>query len=270
MKKKLLLLFFFISSFSYAQKDISRIGYVAISIGYGFNANTQLLGYNFDNYSYSPKSTPVRGSFGKGTKAAIRLGYCWKRLLHFELAMNYKQSISYEANGGWGYGGGSSPSNTGHTNIIWTSSPQFQFLPLAKLNLGRTNNPYFKVGAVINVKNKLTKDSLNGYGSAFYTSSGMQLYNNSITVHQITEYTKPFSLGFMVVAGLEHYNEKRNFAFFFEINYIYMKWKATNVDVTHFQVDATGSYTANLQPVYENNERSSCSIDIAIGVKFDF
>jgi len=143
-------------------------------------------------------------------------------------------------------------------------------LPSAKLNLGHTNNPYFKLGGIINLKNKLTKDSLNGYGTSYSSPSGMQGYDNSITVHQITEYTKPYSLGFMVAAGLEHYNKRRNFAFFFEVSCIYMKWKASKVEVTQFQQDATGTYTANFQPVYENNERSSCSIDIATGVKFDF
>ena len=267
MKKILLLLFFFISTLSYSQKDSSKIGYVAISIGYASGTNTQLMGYN---NNYQNFSTPVRGSFGKGTKATLQLGYCWRSLLHFELAMSYKTGISYEANSVGGHGGGSSPSVTGHSNMVWTSSPQFQLLPSAKLNLGHTNNPYFKLGGVINLKNKLTKDSLNGYSSAFYTSSGMQLYNNSITVHQITEYTKPVSLGFMVAAGLEHYNETRNFAFFFEVSYIYMKWKADKVEVTYFQQDATGTYTANYSPVYENNQRSSCSIDIAIGVRYAF
>jgi hypothetical protein len=74
----------------------------------------------------------------------------------------------------------------------------------------------------------------------------------------------------MVAAGLEHYNETRNFAFFFEVSYIYMKWKADKVEVTYFQQDATGTYTANYSPVYENNQRSSCSIDIAIGVRYAF
>jgi hypothetical protein len=178
------------------------------------------MGYNKYS-SYYPAE--VGGSFGKGAKAAIRLGYCWRRLLHFELAMSYKERVSYEANLSWGSGGGSSPATSGTTQIQWISSPQFRLPPSAKLNLGHRNNPYFKLGGVVNVKNKLIKDSLNGNSSGFYSPSGMQYSYSSLNVHQITEYTKPVSLGFMAAAGLEHYNKKKNFAFFFEISYIYMK-----------------------------------------------
>ncbi len=276
MRKLFLLLFFFISSFSYAQKDSSRIGYVAISIGYGFDTKTQNSGNNNNNNSttfskvVSSFGTDTKvGSFGKGTKAAIRLGYCWRPLLHFELAMSYKQGISYKTKVGDSWGGGSSPYYSFYTVMQWISSPQFQLLPSVKLNLGHRNNAYFKVGAVFNIKNKLIKDSLNGdYNSWWYSPS--QNGYNSRTVHQITEFTKPVSLGFIIAEGFEHYNKKHNFAFFFEISYIYMKWKASKVNVTNFQLDARGTYTANFQPVYENNERSSCSFDIATGVKFDF
>jgi Outer membrane protein beta-barrel domain len=259
MKKLILLLFFFVSSFSFAQPDSTRKVYIGINAGYGFGAFRDELGKINTGDPAGDKS--VYCSYGKGFKYSLNLGYYFKPWFSIELGITYKKGLSDSVKKNWSSGDVHFHSISNSKNIKWTSSPQLFLFPSARINLGHKTNPYLKCGVSVGLMNKLIKDSL------FITDDPYA--STSIIFHQTTEYSKGYNIGVVGAIGLEHFFTKR-WMFFFEFDLNYMTWKPQNVDMTLVEPSTTSQTNNNSVPIYENQKRAFSSWDINTGFRVLF
>jgi len=236
-----------------AQEDGGTDGglYIDINFGYNFSLNSQTLGVeseqNYDNNGNAITQTVINGSFGKGMKTGVNVGYMFNGNIGAELGINYLLGGTHSIENIASSFGGSTTRTADLSSSMLQINPSFVITTEAE---GIT--PYAKFGIVIGLMGKINIEQ---------EATGTGITDPYVMKDELSG---GIALGMSAALGAKYsFNEK--LSLFAELNMVNMSYAPTKGETTEYTENGidylVGATTREKETEFVSEIKSSTASD---------
>jgi hypothetical protein len=221
--KKIIL--FFVLMGAFAHDNQAQGLYIGTGLGYGFNAGSTVLNYN---YNADGSVNVIKGSLGAGTTPALSVGYLFTRTIGAEFSVGYLIGHKVPFENDYSY---SNTSAQVSSSKMRTNSFYMNHSIVIRANASKVI-PYAKIGLFIGILNNSKEKGTYTTTSSSTTTVTNGEFQFSQKGHMATGITSAFGLDFML---------SDKFAVFGELTGRLASWSPDSY-TSSSTVDPTGSY----------------------------
>jgi hypothetical protein len=264
-----------------AMQANSQKFYVTLGAGYGLSATSNRMGNDYYNNSTSStldifdgvntdhsvtynsvvdsKNLKGTGSYGRGVRTGLNVGYMVTDYIGAELGIDYligsnitRYKSNYINTDNSTYVDQTNSNNNTYTSLVHSSNEEIKvkgsmlrFIPAVRITAGDWKvKPYLKFGLVISVLNKMQYEDIR---------TDVNTAGVSKTTEQIEKGKGNVSLGFAGALGAT-YQLPKNFGIFAEVGLIAQSYAPTKAEITKYTIDGVdqlqGMTVREIETVY--------------------